>query len=42
MVKLESIFAILAFSMGVLAHPSIKHADRRFCASTAKAFQRSL
>jgi hypothetical protein len=32
MVKLESIFAISAFSMGVLAHPTIKHADRRFCA----------
>jgi hypothetical protein len=32
MVKLESIFAMLAFSMSVLAHPTIKHADRRFCA----------
>jgi hypothetical protein len=32
MVKLESVFAFSALSMGVLAHPTIKHADRRFCA----------
>ncbi|KAH7093599.1 hypothetical protein FB567DRAFT_544936 [Paraphoma chrysanthemicola] len=32
MVKFESFIAALAVSTGVLAHPTIKHVDRRFCA----------
>ena len=31
MVKIESLLAVSALGMGVLAHPTIKHIDRRFC-----------
>ncbi|KAH7125685.1 hypothetical protein B0J11DRAFT_568429 [Dendryphion nanum] len=31
MVKLDSLFALGALGMGALAHPTIKHIDRRFC-----------
>jgi hypothetical protein len=31
MVKIKSHLALLALGMGALAHPTIKHIDRRFC-----------
>ena len=31
MVKIESVLAVSALGMGALAHPTIKHIDRRFC-----------
>ena len=31
MVKLDSFLIISALGLGALAHPTIKHIDRRFC-----------
>jgi hypothetical protein len=31
MVKIDSYIALSALGMGVLAHPTIKHIDRRLC-----------
>lgn len=32
MVKIDIFLALSALGLGVLAHPTIKHIDRRFCA----------